>query len=111
METIAAFIDGGGSVLVAASSDIGEYKCSFGQMSAFRAGFTVWFERGARRRLPSALHHGESALSFQATHCGSWAASAASSLMRRGQPSSTTTTTIFLTPGRYGAGGGLASEN
>lgn len=52
METIAAFIDGGGSVLVAASSDIGEYKRSFGQMSVFRAGFTVWFERGTWRRLP-----------------------------------------------------------
>lgn len=28
VETITAFIDGGGSVLVAASSDIGEYRCS-----------------------------------------------------------------------------------
>lgn len=28
VETITAFIDGGGSVLVAASSDIGKYKCS-----------------------------------------------------------------------------------
>lgn len=28
VETITAFIDGGGSVLVAASSDIGECRCS-----------------------------------------------------------------------------------
>lgn len=100
METITAFIDGGGSVLVAASSDIGKYKCSFGQISAFRAGFTLCFERGAQRRLSSALRNGESVLCFQATRCGSWAASAASSLTRRGQPSLTTTTTIFPTPGR-----------
>jgi len=36
VETITAFIDGGGSVLVAASSDIGEYKCSSEQISALQ---------------------------------------------------------------------------
>lgn len=36
METITAFIDGGGSVLVAASSDIGEWKPLSEQISTFQ---------------------------------------------------------------------------
>lgn len=36
METITAFIDGGGSVLVAASSDIGKYKRLSEQISALQ---------------------------------------------------------------------------
>lgn len=36
VETITAFIDGGGSVLVAASSDIGKYKRSSKQINAFQ---------------------------------------------------------------------------
>lgn len=49
VETITAFIDGGGSVLVAASSDIGECRCSCRELIHCSKGSCSWSPQGLLR--------------------------------------------------------------